>query len=246
MTLYKELNLWAQTLPPKACYPSVRVPEYHFFRYGVLPHGNLNPGLHADESQHSATYHLYALVLFRPLSGLDLKIEAPISRPEDFCMNACTHILSELDYWENAHPCSSAHGSVTTLWFYFFTTFTLITHLGSNPASHRPFTQACLKMKSFIPYWPVVSILLSGIHAFAQQLRAQLPPETLACFLGVDKNLPRDADGDVPVTWALPQHNDLLELLADDDYGDDSESQQLSPVGMGLVIAKWNKLTLGG
>lgn len=50
----------------------------------------------------------------------------------------------------------------------------------------------------------------------------------------------------MPVTWALPQHSDLLELLSDDGYGDDSESQQMATVGMGVVIAKWNKLTLDG
>lgn len=32
MALYKELNLWAETLPPKACYPPGRVPEHHFLR----------------------------------------------------------------------------------------------------------------------------------------------------------------------------------------------------------------------
>jgi hypothetical protein len=62
----------------------------------------------------------------------------------------------------------------------------------------------------------------------------------------VDKDLPRDADGEVPVTWALPQHSNLLELLSDDGQGDDGDSQRLATVGMGLVIAKWNRLTLDG
>jgi hypothetical protein len=195
---------------------------------------------------YSATYHLYALLLFRPLSHLDLEIEAPISRPEDFCLNACKHILAELDYWERVPPCSSSQGTVTTVWFYFFTSFTLITHLGSNPASHEPLTRACLKLHSFVPYWPVVSVLLSGIQAFAQQLHTQLPPATLACFVGVGNNLPRDADGDVPVTWALPQHSDLLDLLSDDGHDDEGDSQRLSAIGLGLVISKWNRLTLDG
>jgi hypothetical protein len=92
----------------------------------------------------------------------------------------------------------------------------------------------------------VVSVLLSGIKSFSQQLHTQLPPETLACFVDVGKNLPRDADGDIPVAWALPQHNDLLELLSDDGEDDDGDSQQLTAVGIGLVIAKWNKMTLDG
>lgn len=132
------------------------------------------------------------------------------------------------------------------MWFYFFAAFTLITHLASNPDSHEPFTQACLKLQSFIPYWPVVPVLLSGIQAFAQQLAVQLPPESLACFLDVDKNLPRDADGDVPVSWALPHHSDLLELLSDDGKGDDGDSHQRAAVGVGLVISKWNRLRLDG
>jgi len=225
MNIYKELNQWAQTLSPMACYPSGRVSEYHFL---------------------SATYHLYALLLFRPLSHLDLEIEAPINRPEDFCLKACTYILAELDYWERIPPCSSSQGTIATLWFYFFTSFTLITHLGSNPASREPLTRACLKLHSFVPYWPLVSVLLSGIKAFAQQLDVQLPPETMSCFLDVGKNLPRDADGDVPITWALPHHSDLLELLSDDGNGDDSDPQRLTAIGMGLVIAKWNKMSLDG
>ena len=132
------------------------------------------------------------------------------------------------------------------MWFYFFTSFTLITHLGSNPASHEPLARACLKLHSFVPYWPVVSVLLSGIQAFAQQLHTQLPPATLACFVGVGENLPRDADGDVPVTWALPQHSDLLDLLSDDGHDEEGDSQRLSAIGLGLVISKWNRLTLDG
>lgn len=89
-------------------------------------------------------------------------------------------------------------------------------------------------------------MLLNGIQAFAQQINAQLPPETLACFLGVDKSLPRDADGQIPLTWAMPQHSGLRELLPDSGNEDDSEWQQMATVGMGVVIARWNKLKLNG
>jgi hypothetical protein len=33
IAIYKELNQWADTLSPKACYPTGRVSEYHFLRY---------------------------------------------------------------------------------------------------------------------------------------------------------------------------------------------------------------------
>jgi hypothetical protein len=33
LALYRELNQWAETLSPLACYPKGRAPEYHFLRY---------------------------------------------------------------------------------------------------------------------------------------------------------------------------------------------------------------------
>lgn len=63
MNIYKELNQWAQTLSPMACYPSGRVSEYHFLRYRPSDHNPLQSKLvlHADECftavQHTTSTH---------------------------------------------------------------------------------------------------------------------------------------------------------------------------------------------
>lgn len=48
-----------------------------------------------------------------------------------------------------------------------------------------------------------------------------------------------DPNGDIPITWAIPQHADLLEMLSDDDI-----ERQKPTVELGLVIAKWNRMSL--
>ena len=88
-------------------------------------------------------------------------------------------------------------------------------------------------------------IVLSGLKAVSQQLGVNLPSESLHCFVEIEKEvknkIPVGVDGDIPITWAIPQHADLTELLSDDGTGTEQ-----STVELGQLIARWNRMSLDG
>ena len=100
----------------------------------------------------------------------------------------------------------------------------------------------CTKLQIYAQYWPAAIVLLSGLKAVSQQLNIRVPRESRACFVSIEDRLPTGSDGDVPIAWAIPQHAELMELLTDD--GTESESQRQSTVELGLVIAKWNRMSV--
>jgi hypothetical protein len=125
------------------------------------------------------------------------------------------------------------------MWFYFICSFTLVPFLDSHEMSREPFTKACVKLQRYTKYWTAATVILNGLKAVSHHLGVKLPPKTLFCFVEIERSLPMDPNGDIPITWAIPQHADLLEMLSDDDI-----ERQKPTVELGLVIAKWNRMSL--
>lgn len=46
---------------------------------------------------------------------------------------------------------------------------------------------------------------------------------------------------DMPISWAVPQHVDLLELLSDDV----ADTEQMG-IELGGIITRWSSLTIDG
>ena len=149
--------------------------------------------------------------------------------------------LDDLEQWETIRPQLFERGSLTTMWFYFMCSFTLVPLLDSHETSRQLFIASCVKLWKYARYRPAAVIIHSGIKAVPHQLGVNLPQETLSCFSKIEKRLPMDSGVDIPITWAVPQHAYLLELLSHDGTG----SEQ-STVELGLVISEWNRLSLIG
>lgn len=86
-------------------------------------------------------------------------------------------------------------------------------------------------------YWPAAVALLKGLQAASHQLRIELPPESVPYFSNLDKSELDDAD--LPISWAIPLHADLVELFS--EVSTDTEQTR---VELGNLIKEWNRSSL--
>lgn len=83
----------------------------------------------------------------------------------------------------------------------------------------------------------MATALLKGIRALALQLKVELPEESLPYFK--EAFLIIQSVEDVPISYVIPQHAEMEDLMSDD--GNDT-----TPVGveLGKIIAKWSAMSL--
>ena len=183
----------------------------------------------------------HMILLLRQLSGLGTQLPDPYESPERSCVRTCIQMLRDVGPWESIRPTDFERGSIIIMWPYFVCSFTLLPLLDSDQSTRQPFITSCLKLRQYAKYWFAAVIILTGLKALAQQLGVVLPSATSSCFSGIEQMLPPRTEGDIAVTWVVPQHKELRQLLSDDDRGPERSSVEL-----GILVARWNRMSLDG
>lgn len=193
----------------------------------------------------SAYYHFSAIVLWRPLLDLDIKIPNDERSVSELLLWHGISILNELEDCKHSFPIDFLRGSNATMFFFYVTGFLLVFLLDRyRETACAPFLSTCRFFYDTSRFWPACKAMLKGLLAVMHQLKLKLPQEVNMLVTFSDDSeghtLPGVAShGDIPISWTLPQHTDLVDLLSDD--GTDSER---AGVELGDLISKWSAIAI--
>lgn len=218
--LYDALSGWERMLLPKSRYVPEFAHHYHTLR---------------------AYYHFAAVVLWRPLQDVDMTLPDYGVNAASLCISHCNALLEEVDESRNSMQGDLQRGTLASLYFWYTAAFTLITMIKRHLDSREPFVRACRSMHSVTKFCPAACAMLQGVQSMSQQLRVVLPQEASELCMDASTILDLSTCLDIPISWAIPRNEDLLELLS--DHGTDAE-----PAGVELskLILKWNALNVDG
>lgn len=201
--------------------------------------------LQTDLDAASAYYHFAAIVLWRPLLDVDIEIAPEGCTVSTLLLSHGVKIIEELEECKHSFPIDFLRGSNATMFFFYVAGFLLVFLLDRHPdAALNPFLSVCHFFYDTSRFWPACKAMLRGLLAVLQQLDVELPQQIrgfLALSHDSDNRIQPDvtAKEDIPISWTLPQHMDLVELLSDD--GTDSEK---AGVELGDLISKWSAVAI--
>ena len=163
--------------------------------------------------------------------------------PARLCLNHCRGLLEQMEVLRELRPSEFTTGSMATLWFSYVAVLTLVPLLDREPDSHEPFCGFCGILFPLAAHWPAAAAVLKGVKALTRQLGAILPPDSLRFFRDGTDLAP---DGDVPISWTVPQYSNLTERVSGggDDVSGVSVGVINPVVDLGTIIMKWNALTI--
>lgn len=216
--LYDALSAWERMLPAKNRYAPDVAHHYHTLR---------------------GFYHFAAAILWRPLQDVDAPLRFYGDHAASLCISHCKALLDEVDDNKNDLQGDLQRGTLASLFFWYTTAFTLVTMIKRHLDSREPFVRACRSLHSVARFCPAACAMLQGVQSMSQQLRVALPQEATELCMDARTMLDLSTSLDIPISWAIPRHADLLELLS--DHGKDTE-----PTGVELskLILKWNSLSI--
>lgn len=124
-----------------------------------------------------------------------------------------------------------------------YNTIITLASLLHEPRSHDLFTRACALERSSARHFPLMRFILKGIHALVLSLGQEIPPAAKWCFDNLDFN--EDDLKDVPVSYALPLHNEMRTfLLTNGEDGEGNENREMGVLQMGALISRWNDMSM--
>ena len=106
-----------------------------------------------------------------------------------------------------------------------------------NPRTHDIFTRTCRLLTMRVADYPFAAFLLQAMKTLAQQTNAPIPALAISFF-----NELIFTSGelfDVPISFVLPGHQEMVASLSDDERVGNSLGLQL-----GTLITKWSRLSL--
>jgi hypothetical protein len=112
----------------------------------------------------------------------------------------------------------------------------------NDPTTHILFTRASYLISLFLPYIPLTRFMMIGIEALAWRAKQVIPASARPYF----DDLSREPENfeDLPLTFVLPQQEDLQALLEDDvDGGIENGKNQIGNQ-LGAIIARWSAITI--
>lgn len=241
--LYDELSAWDEAMPSKWSFQSVHMQQYHYLRF-VFCKVAYNLYL-ANHEFGRAYYHFAAIVLWRPMLSLEVQLPYDGSYISDILLSHGTKILEELEECKRSFPIDFVRGSNATMFFYYVAGFLLVFFQDKHPDQARePFLSVCQFLHDTSRFWPACRAMLKGLLAVVQQLDANLSQivEILSSLVReTDGHAESNAfqEGDIPISWTLPQHTDFVDLLSDD--GTDAER---AGVELGDLMSKWSSIAI--
>lgn len=123
-----------------------------------------------------------------------------------------------------------------------YNTIMTLASLLHEPRSHDLFARACSLERSAARQFPLVRFILKGIHALVLSLGQEIPPAAKWCF----ENLEFTGDDlkDVPVSYALPLHEDMRKSLLTNGKESEGDEDRETGVQMGALISRWNGMSM--
>jgi hypothetical protein len=183
-----------------------------------------------------ALFSIAVIGLFRPLSSLEIDLPNNLGSPRSVCVRHSAIMTAQLGSFEKHFPQETTRGFSGAFYICYTVGFTLVPNL-REPGSREPFTEICRYLFLMSKHIPLGAALLKGIQALALQLKMELPEETLPYFKVA--RLTVQTLEDVPITYAIPQQSEMMDLLSDD--GTDTTHVG---VELGKIIAKWSAMSL--
>ncbi|KAK2615012.1 hypothetical protein N8I77_001791 [Diaporthe amygdali] len=123
-----------------------------------------------------------------------------------------------------------------------YNTIITLASLLHEPRSHDLFARACGMERSTAHYFPLVRFILKGTHTLVMSLGQEIPPAARWCFENLEFN--GDDLKDVPVSYALPLHEEMRKSLLTNSEGADADEDHEIALQMGALISKWNGLSM--
>lgn len=122
-----------------------------------------------------------------------------------------------------------------------YNTIITLASLLHEPRSHDLFARACALERSAARYFPLVRFILKGIHALVLSLGQEIPAAAKWCFENLEFN---EGDlKDVPVSYALPLHDQVRKSLLTNGESSDGEDEEMG-LQMGALISRWNSMSM--
>jgi hypothetical protein len=118
----------------------------------------------------------------------------------------------------------------------YATSMTLVSLLHDRNV-HEIFGRACAILYYTAQHFPLCRYILEGLKALAWSLKLTLPPKVLQYIENV--GLARENYRDIPLAFAIPQHDSIRGILSggDDDLAETSTQ-------LGGLLSKWSAIYL--
>ncbi len=161
-----------------------------------------------------AYYHVVAVNIARFLLHWKAKLPSPLGDLREVCVQHCGGIMKHVDRCISRYP-PQHQGCLTSLYFAYSCTITLVDLLDTSPAAVQPFSQACRVFHRTIGEYPLSNLLLAGLANVATQLGIQLPADTAPYFR--DLRIARSKHEVLPLGFIVPIFS-WSDILAKKDW----------------------------
>ncbi|KAM4057836.1 C6 transcription factor [Hirsutella rhossiliensis] len=156
--------------------------------------------------------------------------ETPASQPGttigDLCLHHCSSVSKTIEAYLARWPFDSL------LWRHLYLSMQPLVLMFDNPIAVDIFTKNCMMMRYGCRTFRVCGHLIQATQAFAWAINQPIPDSALPYLEGWTRE---EANGeDLPVSFALPQQDDVKDLLAANLAGTDNEEDQL-----GALLKRW-------
>jgi len=205
-------------------------------------------------------YDEVALAIF-----LSLPLDTALSLPGAKCIKDIyiTHCNEGMQTVENLLSKWHVDYSSSIFTIPYNTAVNLVSWL-HDERTHDPFARACCVLRWTARDLPMSGLMLQGIQALAFTLKQVIPEAARVFFEGLQVGGGKGGDlKDVPMSFILPQYDEVKELLADEEEErsssvdgasamSSSSSSSSSSLGsnnrlgaeLGRLIARWNAMSL--
>lgn len=235
---YVRLVNWSESLPP-ALRIGNRSPQTSFVRHVLLhPEILLRPWQHPSLTltRRRLFINEVAYGIVRPLP-LDARF-GDRGSVADMLLQHCKNDLEVSEAYTELWPPELSGYYSNGL----YNTIITLASLLHEPRSHDLFARACGLERSAARHFPLVRFILKGIHALVLSHGQEIPPAATWCFENLDFNV--DDLKDVPVSYALPLHEQVRRSLLTNGEVDDEHEEREMGVQMGKLISRWNGMSM--
>lgn len=235
---YVRLVNWTESLPP-ALRVENRSPQTSFVRY-VLLHPQILLRLWQQPfltlTRHRLFINEVAYGIVRPLPH-DARF-GDRGSVTDLLLQHCKNDLEVSEAYTKFWPPELSGYFSNGL----YNTIITLASLLHEPRSHDLFARACGLERSAARHFPLVKFILRSIHALVLSLGLEIPPAARWCFENLDFN--GDDLKDIPVSYALPLHEQVRKSLLTNGEGSDDHEEREMGIQMGALISRWNGMSM--
>lgn len=157
---------------------------------------------------------------------------------KDLIIEACRSTTTAMELYVHSHPPSRDY-SCMILAALYTPAITLTSYLHDHFV-HVMFNSNVVMLKYVSRRFAAARLMLQGLRALAWFMKMPIPEQAKACFEGLEDGAHGREDlRDVPTQVALPQYEEIRDILSDD--GPDQTDMAYH---LGMLISKWSAMSL--